>query len=45
MKTLHFLATGAVCLMASGVALAQGGHMMNGGFWDGARVDRMQRAT
>lgn len=35
MKTLHFLASGAAGLMASGAALAQGGHMMNGGFWDG----------
>lgn len=35
MKTLHSLAAGAAGLMASAAALAQSGHMMDGGFMDG----------
>jgi hypothetical protein len=33
MKTLLALAVGSVPLLANGVALAQGGNMMNGGGW------------
>ena len=33
MKTLLAMAVGAVPLLATGVALAQSGHMMNGGGW------------
>jgi uncharacterized membrane protein len=33
MKTLLALAVGSVPLLASGVALAQSGNMMNGGGW------------
>ena len=33
MKTLLALAVGALPLLATGVALAQGGNMMNGGGW------------
>ena len=33
MKTLFALAVGSVHLLASGVALAQNGSMMNGGGW------------
>ena len=37
MKTLFAMAVGTVPLLASGVALAQGGNMMNGGggMWGG----------
>ena len=33
MKTLLALAVGSAPLLASGIALAQGGNMMNGGGW------------
>jgi uncharacterized membrane protein len=33
MKTLHAIAVGLVPLLATGVALAQNGHMMNDGGW------------
>ena len=33
MKTLLAMAVSAVPLLATGVALAQSGHMMNGGGW------------
>ena len=33
MKTLFVAAFGAVLLLLSGVAAAQGGNMMNGGAW------------
>lgn len=35
MKTLSAMFIAVPPLLASGGALAQGGHMMNGGFWDG----------
>ncbi len=36
MKTLPILALAVVPLLATGAALAQDGHMMNGGAWGGA---------
>lgn len=33
MKTLLVMVVGTVALLASGVALAQNGNMMNGGTW------------
>ena len=35
MKTLLAMAVGSVPLLATGVALAQSGNMMNGGGWGG----------
>ena len=35
MKTTHVMTFSAAALLASEAALAQTGHMMNGGFWDG----------
>lgn len=35
MKTLSTLAVGSVTLLTTGVTLAQGGNMMNGGNWGG----------
>ena len=35
MKTLSVAPVALLPLLSSGAALAQTGHMMNGGFWDG----------